>query len=493
MLNKVKHLWIILVIPALALADQPAEERMPLTIRDCIVMALENNLEISIERLTPQMDAADILKARGDFDPALVFTPNYLYEESPLTAQAAVAAGGRAATQTRTASVDTSVEGKIPLGTEYKLNLTSADTQSTFNSFRDQYDTFWGLELTQPLLKGFGPANQLNTIRIARKQKEISEEALTQKVADIVTRIKSAYYNLFFALENQRVQFQALEEATKLLENNRKRVEIGVLTPLDVATAESGVAEREVQVISTNQEVKQRMNELRALIFEDISGVRDRMLWPMDQPSDIPVPSRNLDEVFANAMEDRPDYRQAKLAVEQQHLQVKYYENQGYPQVDLKGSYGYNGIGNDFSESVTTEDRRWALGFAVRIPLPDQTGQGQLEKSRLERARALLQLKQAEQTVLLEVDNAWEKVQTNYKSILATRVATHAAEEALAAEMTKLKAGTTTSFTVLQMQNKAADARSREIRALADYNISLAELEKAEGISLRKNQIELVK
>ena len=274
---------------------------MNLSVHDCIVMALENNLEVSIQRISPWLDEAAILQARGEFDPALTLTPNYEENSTPLDAQSSVAAGGRTTTQSRDTSLAGGVQGKIPTGTAYDFGLRTTNSRNTFNSFRDQYSTFWGLSLTQPLLKGFGVDNQLTAIRIARKQRESSNEAFSFKVMDVVTRIKSAYYNLLFAIENQRVQLQALDLAAKLLEDNRKRVQIGVMAPIEVTQAESGVAGREEDMLIANQEVNIRMNELRSLISRDISALRNRSLRPADIPTEVPPPPRKR-TIFSAAL-----------------------------------------------------------------------------------------------------------------------------------------------------------------------------------------------
>ncbi len=466
---------------------------IPLSMRDCVVMAMDHNLEISVQRLSPQIDAASILQARGDFDPVLTLTPNYEENTAPLDAQSSVAAGGRLATQSRTPTLATALQGKTPYGTSYDFGLRTSDAMNTFNSFRDQYTTFWGLSVTQPLLRNFGTDAQLVTIRIARVQKNISDEQFALKVMDIVTRIYGAYNNLVFAIKNQQVQLQALDLAAKLLEDNRKRVRIGVMAPLEITQAESGVAGREEDVILASQEVNQRMNELRGLISNNVADLQDHPLQPVQMPEDRPMLPRPREEIIAQAMELRPDYRAARLAVDQRHLQLKFDERQRYPQVDLKSSYGFNGLGGNFADSVGTKSEDWSVGLAVSIPLPDQTAEGRLETSRLQKQKALLQLKQVEQTVLLDVNNALDAVNMGYERIGATRVATRAAGEALAAENSKMRAGTTTSFVVLQLQKSLADARSRELRALADYNIALAQFHRAEGSTLRENNIELVR
>ncbi len=485
--------WIALAGVSVLPAASPSTAPLALSVRDCIVMAMDNNLDISIQRLSPRLDDAAIMQARGGFDPAFVLTPNYDENSTPLDAQSSVAAGGRLATKSRTPSVSGGLQGKVPFGTSYNLGLQTTDAMNTFNSFRDQYTTFWGLSLTQPLLRNFGADTQLATLRIARVQKNISEEQFAQKVMDIVTQIHTSYYNLIFAIENQRVQLQALELATKLLEDNRKRVQIGVMAPLEITQAESGVAGREEDVILANQEVNQRMNELRNLISQNMSDIQDRPIHPTESPRDTLIPLGPRAEVIAGAMDCRPDYLSAKLAVDQSHLQLKYDEHQRYPQVDLKGSYGYNGLGGNFQRSVDAENAHWFVGMAVNIPLPDQAAEGRLESSRIKKERALLQLKQVEQTVLLEVNNALDGVEMSYKRIRASRVATRAAGEALTAETSKLRAGASTSFVVLQLQKALADAQSREIRALVDYNIALATFYRAEGATLRENDIELAK
>ncbi|MFZ4694374.1 MAG: TolC family protein [Verrucomicrobiia bacterium] len=470
-----------------------AGEPLSLSLQDCVRRALDGNLEISIQRLNPLIDEEAVRIARGDFDPAVVFSPNYGENSTPLDAQSSVAAGGLTSTKTRTTDFSTGLEGKFPTGTRYNLGLRSSDSQNTFNSFQEQYTTYWGLDVAQPLLRGFGTASQMAPIRIARVAKNISDEDFSGRVMDVITRVHDAYHNLVFAIQNRTVQFQALELAAKLLEDNRKRVLIGVMAPLEITQAESGVASREENVILANQDVNLRMTALRALISPNLSEIQDRPLAPSDLPGDIPPPVRSRDELLVDALELRPDYRAAKLVVERQNIQLVYDQQQRWPQVDLKGTAGFNGVNQDFTKSVDTKNDRWAVGMAVRIPLPDQAAQGHLESSRLRKQQAILQLKRAEQTVVVDVSNALDAVDASHKRIKVTRVARRAAEDALAAETSKLRAGTSTSFVVLELQNKLAEVRSREIRALADYSIALAKLHLSVGRTLRENNIELVR
>jgi outer membrane protein TolC len=459
------------------------EDRLPLSVQDCVRMALENNLEITIERLNPQLDDASILSARGAFDPSLAITPTY--------AESAETATGLS--ESRTASLKTGFTGKIPTGTTYDVGLDTNNSRTRGNGFEDNYGTHWGGTVSQPLLKGFGFANQLNPLRIARKQKEISLETLAFRVMDVVTQTKRAYYELVFAIENRRVQLQALDLAVKTLEDDRKRVEIGIKAPLDVSQAEAAVAQQEVVVLVADQEVSARMNALRRLISREFSEIHRRTLSPVERPSDDPLPPRNLEDSLETAFVHRPDYRQLKMEVEKQNIQLKYAENQRLPQVDLTGTYGFNGLGPDFPNSVSADADSWLVGLTFKMPLPDQAGQAQVKTAELNKEKSLLAMKQKEQTVFVEVDNALDAVDSSYKRIQATRAATRHAQAALSVETQKLRVGTTTSFQVTQLQKQLADAQSAEIRALVDYNIAKDQLFQAEGTSLQVNEIEIEK
>jgi outer membrane protein TolC len=181
------------------------------------------------------------------------------------------------------------------------------------------------------------------------------------------------------------------------------------------------------------------------------------------------------------------------LEVDRQGILVQYNRNQLWPQIDLQGSYGYNGIGRsfgDFTDSVGTGDApQWNVGVVVTIPIGNRQARANYQSARLGKEQALLTLKRLEQDIIVAVDNAVGRVETNVKRLEATAAARRLAEESLRAEEEKLRAGTSTSFLVLQAQSQLAAARSTEIRAKADYNESLVELARSEGTTLLKHNI----
>ena len=150
-----------------------------------------------------------------------------------------------------------------------------------------------------------------------------------------------------------------------------------------------------------------------------------------------------------------------------------------------------SGFGDLTARQLRHDDPAWGVGIAITIPIGNRTARANYNIARLDREQALLSLKQLEQNIVVQVDNAVGRVQTNLKRVEATRVASRLAEESLKAEETKLRDGTSTSFLVLQAQSQLAAARSAEIRARTDYRESLIELNRVEGSTLQKGNIVL--
>jgi outer membrane protein TolC len=206
-----------------------------------------------------------------------------------------------------------------------------------------------------------------------------------------------------------------------------------------------------------------------------------------------------------SAFEHRPEYSAAKAACDRQKIVVQFNRNQIWPQIDLFGTYGYNArsplgvttntIQSSFSDYlgnfVDSDAPVWTVGIAVTIPLGDRQARANDRIARLQADQTLVNFKRVEQNIIIEVDNAVGKVQTNMKRLDSTRAAARLADESLKAEEQKLRAGTSTSFLVLQAQAQLAAARSAEIRARTDYDESLVNLARAEGATLRQHNITL--
>ena len=458
-----------------------------LSLRECIERALANNLELRVEKLNPRIADWGVVLRQGEFDPVLSGGVSYRDTASPTSG------GGESKSHALAPSL--ALGGRLPTGTGYEFfgDDTRAGGAGITNFL---YTGSVGVTLTQPLLRNFWFGPNLAGIRVARRNLSIAEFNFTRLVMTKVSEVGQAYYELVFAIENHKAKLEDLTRAKQLLAENRKRVEIGVMSPLDVTQAEAGVAEREEAVILAERQIADNENTLKRLIAADVAEFAGVTLVPTDLPT-MEMVELDVTRSTRQALADRPDFHAVREAVERQDILVRYNRNQLWPQVDLQASYAAagraGGFGDLTSDQFNGDYPAWSVGVIVRVPLGNRQARANYNIARLDAEQALIGLKQLEQDIVVEVDNAVGRVRTNLKRLDATRAARRLAVESLKAEEAKLKAGTSTSFLVLQAQSQLAAAQSAEVRARADYAQSLIALARAEGATLRRYQIELEK
>lgn len=469
-------------------AGEPVTNQVKsLTLRECIERALENNLEIKTERLNPVIGQWGVVGAQGVYDPNLTGSLDYQDTKIPQNP-------GVGPIRQKNLEGNVGVNGRLATGATYDFfygdNRQQGNTVT--NMFTYLYTGSAGVSVTQPLLRNFGFGVNSAAIRIARENQKIAMQDFVQFVMTQMSNVSRAYYELIFAIGNHNAAVENRALARQLLEENRKRRDVGTMSPLDVIQAEAGVAESEQAVITTARAIKDNENTLKRLICQQVTEFRGLSLVPVDYPV-VQMVALDVAQSTKMAMELRADYQSAKHALERQNIQVQYNRNQLWPEVDLQASYGLNGRGRDwdgFNNRVTSGDYPvWTVGISVSIPLGNRQARSNYNIARLDATQALLSLKSLEQDIIIGVDNAIGHVESNLKSVEAARAATRLAQESLDAEKKKLLAGTSTTFLVLQAQSQLASARSTEIRAFADYGESLFALDLAEGTILRKNNI----
>ncbi|HUJ09453.1 MAG TPA: TolC family protein [Verrucomicrobiae bacterium] len=463
-----------------------------LTLQECIERALQNNLDIKIQRVNPTIQSWGVVSAQGVFDPALSGSTRYEDNAQPADPEQARSLG-LSSFQQQTWLSQVGLAGLLPSGTQYGLSGSDTRTSGTLARNFVYTGPISGF-LTQPILKNFGFSVNTALIQIARKSREIAVQNFVQQVINSISAVENAYYELVFAIEDHKAKLEDLNLAKQLLDETQRKVQIGVSSPLDVTTAESGVASREEAVILAERTIKDNENALKLLISQNVSEFRNTTFVPVNYPI-VQRVETDVARSIRTALETRPDYLAARKAVERQNIQVKFNRNQLWPEIDLNGSYGWNGRGGTFvnwAEDVGSRDNPdWAAGVSVSFPIGDRQARANYHTARLQAEQLLLQLKQMEQQIIVAVDNAAGHVQTNLKSVDAASAARRLAEESYKAERTKLQAGTSTTLNVLTQESALADARSAEIRARTNYSESLAALAQAEGTILQQNNIVL--
>jgi outer membrane protein TolC len=505
-------LAIALVVPGTA---QEAKGTLSLSLEDCIVKALKDNLGVAIQVLGPQISAEAVNQALEKYIPSLSLS--YQSRKTENAAFSYLDAPGDS-TINRTKNYNfMSASQTLPTGGSLNLNFTGYRTTTNTRGITidPRYGTTLSFQLTQPLLKNFGFKMSRREILVAKNNLGVSEETLKNTLMTTVYNVESAYWNLVYSIENLDVRRQSLQLAKDLLEKNQRSVEVGTLAPMEVLSARAEVATREADLIQAETQIQSNEDQLKLLL--NISEAADQSytaLVPKDKPTYV-AREANLDEALAAAIENRTDLKISRIGLESDKLNLSYAKNQILPDLSLSASYSSPGIdgtrifyignpleGNidytvpgDISGALKQTMKftypNWNFGLTLNLPLSNFFGRANLAQARLNIRQAMLDLESKKQDIYLEVKNAVRSVEANYKRIQAYTTARELAEQKLGAEEEKRRVGMSTNYMVLSYQRDLANARISELNAIISYNVSLALLERSMGTNLKTRNINL--
>jgi outer membrane protein TolC len=483
-------------VAALAQTNTPGVQKMSLD--DCIQSALEKNLDMRIARYNPPLSLEDLQAAYAGYNPTFTVGGQHNYSMSGGGFNPAI--GTVPSTTADQNSFNSSLGGLTPWGLNYSLNGNVSESfgQGAQGALTAPFDIASGstsISLNQPLLKNLWIDQTRFNIKVAKNRIKYTELGLKQTIMSIVTTLEQAYYDLIYARENVTVQEKAVELATQLVVENRKRVEVGSLAPLDQLQAEAQAASSQATLIAAKGALVMQQNTVKQLITDNYAAMEPIDLQPT-APLSAPVQVFDRQISWSKGLTERPDLLQAKLDVERQGITIKYNYNQLFPELDVTGGYGYGAGGqgiSEFSQALGQigglEQPNWSFGGKLTFPVGNTGARATYKRSKLTMEQYLLTLKKLEQTIIITIDNDIVQARSSYHQVAATRAAREYAAEALAAEQKKLENGKSTTYTVLQMQRDLTTARGTEIQALATYNKALAQLSLDEGTTLQRLSI----
>ena len=471
-----------LLLTAVAfLIAAPLRAETALTLDDAIRLALERNQVIKVEAYNRPIARANVLTELGRFDPALTFRRSYSEDSAP----SSLNDFNNDLVQSDNYAVG--VEGYTPWGMSYTLGGTAQNARGFYNNYANQFSTFGGISITQPLLRGFGFGANLAGYRIAKADRGIADWLFKGTVIDTVTYVITAYSDLIYAQESLRISRRSRELAAGLVEENEKRFRVGSMSESDVMQARARTATRDQNVLLAEQNVRDATNRLRQLIGESAFTANPEhiALTPFELAS--PVVDGPVD--LQTALNERPDYPAARLGVSKFRASRALARNQLLPRVDFVGSYGYNGLDPVFREAreqvADRDNRSYSAGVVVSVPLTFAEGRGRARAAKLRLRQSEEDLQRAEQDIAVEVARAAGQIETAAKRVEANLAAYNLAKQALDAELKKLRAGTSSTFLVLNLQEEQTFADLNYQASLADQRRAIAAYEQVLGRTLK--------
>jgi outer membrane protein TolC len=486
--------WLLSGLVSAAVAQTNAPAARSLSLQDCIAEALKHNFDVRVERYVPLEAELGLREAYAGYDPTVNVAGQHTYNEIGGEFLNGIPVPAETSDENY---FNSSVGGILPSGMQYNLSGNVGETYgSSGGSPFDSTAGTIGVTMTQPLLKNLWIDSTRLAIAAAKNNVKQSVQGLRQQLITTVSAVENAYFELIYARENVGVQQEALELAQTQLDQDRQRVQIGTVAERagTLEQDEAQVAQSQANLIAAQFTLESDQNTLKNLITDNYLTLHDVDLSPTATLDAV----RQLFDVqysWGKGLTARPDLIQAKVTLEQQGIQLKYDWNQLFPELDVLGSYGFNGEGREFSDAFAqySEGNRpfYSYGGQMSMPLSNLKARSVYKSDKAVEQQDLLKLKQLEQNIMVQIDDAVKQAQSALESVDATRQARIYAQAALDAEGKKYAVGKSTTFTVLQLQNNLTAARSQEIRALANYQEALTNLAQQEGSTLERRNVEI--
>lgn len=499
---------------ALAGLAWPQGKEVPLSLNDCIQQALKNNLNLAAEVLTPEMGAEAVGLAREIFIPRVSLA---LGQSSNNSASFSWISSADKITS-NSGDYQLNLSQLLPTGGRLQATLYSYKTTTTesFMTINPRFGSTLSFEFSQPLLRNFGTIATRQAILVAQNDWGVSQSEFRRILMDTVTQVEESYWNLVYSIQNLQARRDSLKFAQDLLFKNQKELEAGLISPVEIFNAKAEVAGREADIIQAEAEVRDCGRGLASLInLAPPEGGGEVAVVPTDSPSLEESPMAS-DEAIGLALANRPELEAGRMRTRTTDVNLSVARNGLLPNLSFNVSYWSPGVSGTrilyqddnpltgvvigaipggpadaLKDAMHLRYRNWSFNLTLDIPINTVVSRAAYAQAKLASDQSALRLKDEERRIVLEVQTALNAVETNYKRAMAYRASRELEEEKLRAEEKKLAAGLSTSYLVLQHQRDLAAARSNELRAMADYNLSLARRDKALGRTLETKHIQV--
>lgn len=475
----------------------------PLPLADVVNNVLTHNRTLKIEGYTLRIAEFEIPVSKGIYD---LLTTGLLQYDRVERQNGSAGLGSLDRTSGRTYTGRFTASQLFPTGATLVAGFTMLrDTQLTpfytLPSFvvRGQnvsaYSTVASLELTQPLLRGFGSDVTNAGIRIAQLERRGAAADFQTQVEETLRRSLEGYWNLLGALELYKVRVISYSAARDLLRINEAKFRAGVLPRTDVLQAEAAAESRRELIIQQRQAVRDAEDELKRMIYLKNDSPDWNLELAPTQPFSWREVSVDLNEQIAVATARRPELRRAQSNIDQADVNLKVARNNKLPQLDAFGRVDTNATESHAGDALRTagsgDYTGYSAGLQFSYPLQNRTARYRYKQAEARRDQAGEVYADTEDQITLEVRQSVRALRTARERIDVTQVQVRSEETKLANEMKRYEVGVSTAFQVLQFQEDLANAQSQHLQAVVDYNTALIRLERARGTLLASYGVEV--
>jgi outer membrane protein TolC len=480
-----------------------------LKLQELTQRVLRQNQQILLQQLECRVSETQIKAEEGIFEPVLVFNGSYKDGDRPTTAEEQTSQANQVYLN-KDSLLNSSISGLLATGAQYNLGISASrlrnnsvsqisllsGTTASYDLINEDYVTFAGIELTQPLLRGFGIDITRLPIRLALIDSDIRLYELRKKVAETITQTESAYWDLKLAYEQVRIRQDSIEIANKLLTDNRERMKAGKGTELDVYQAETGLMLREAQLSEAQQKLREVVSGMYTLLSLHAEKQADTLI-PVDAPK-LGTAPLVYEQSFETSLQFQPDYLIRKSELEKESLRLKLARNELKPKLDVSMSYGFNGLGDTPQDAwIDIRDSdfdTWSVGLRLEMPLGgNRKASNQLAAAKIRNLQQESKLSdmgtQLANTLTMligRLNNLSQRLDSLHKVVEFN-------QRLLNVSMERLAAGQGEIRQVLQMEEDLSKAKNSEMESLIDYQKTYLHFESVEGKLLQTRGVDVIK
>jgi len=469
-----------------------------LSLADFTQRVLNFNESVQIRLLELAISNRRAKAEHGIFEPELFSTLERVGNKRENTAQQQVSSSFEPVFAERNNIYNGGLEFLVPSGARVRLGYTLQDLANNYAykyfNLAHQYQTFAGASIVQPLLKNGWRMATLANIRMAALESDIAYQDYRRQMMVVLSTAEAAYWDLYLAQEQLRLNHESVALANTILADVQISFEVGKSNELDVVQAQAGLALRKSKRSEAGQKLYEAINRLTAFYSGSVVSTNASIravTAPQTAEMDL-----NYFDAWSEAFETNPDYLIQRKKVVEEGVKLAYTRNQRWPQLDLKASYGLNGLGTtpgtSMDDIANAGYSSWSIGMEFRIPLAGGIkGRNELAAARLRQQQAILSLKDVEVQIANALDTSMHKVHSAHENVTNYQTVVTLNQNLLDTQLARLQVGKSDTRRVLEIERDLFEAKTAALESLIQYQRARLELDLVTGVTLKRRDIDL--
>jgi len=515
--------------------------KLQITLQDAVELALENSMDIAVQRYVPWFADTDILATESgsqpfgiagaeirqsfasipflNYDPTLTTQISYDDRTTPVNNPFISGTGTQATAASlvsHAAQYTNSLTEGFSTGTTATVawNNTRSSSGSAFNFFNPDVSSALVVTFQQQLLNGFGTFANRRNIMIAKNNRKLADFVFEQQAITTVTSTITAYWELVYARANVQVQEQAVAVSQRLYGDNKKQLEIGTMAPLDVTQSEAQLATDQQNLIIAQTVRLQDEQILKNAISKDplAANLINVEILPTDKPTPPEATEApTFEEAIKEAFQKRPELLEQQINITNAGIDARatgialrptatlfaQYTSQGLAGVSSIPSNPPGGPPTVTEQGFTTAQSQifhntfpdYLVGVNVQIPFRNRAAQATNQHSLLTLRQIEAQMQQLKNAAVVDVRNTYIALQQDRVQVTTAAESRKLFQETFDAEQKKYQLGASTVYTVILRQRDLVTAQGAELRALANLLEAKAQYERAVARTLDVNRV----